>query len=69
MALEKAGAAVVSLNSAPFSALGRSTARTMGIENLGIVEVPWPLNAKDAPQTTDRIVQMLEHPVEAKPAK
>ncbi|MEK7681886.1 MAG: hypothetical protein AAB369_03570 [Chloroflexota bacterium] len=60
---------MISLNSAPFSALGRSTARTMGIEKLAIVEVPWPLNSKDAPQTVDRIAQMLQHPIETKPVK
>lgn len=41
----------------------------MGIEKLAIVEVPWPLNSKDAPQTVDRIAQMLQHPIETKPVK
>ncbi|MFH1485274.1 MAG: hypothetical protein ABIH46_04315 [Chloroflexota bacterium] len=66
MELQKRGAAVLTIVTQPFASLGRATARSMGMEKLPIIEVPWPFDAEDADKAVQEVLKVMAQAPTAK---
>ncbi|MBI2907096.1 MAG: hypothetical protein HYX92_05510 [Chloroflexi bacterium] len=56
---------MITIVTQPFASLGRATARSIGMEDLPILEVPWPFEAKDGDDLVKKIAPLLGKAPEA----
>ena len=49
----------------PFASVARVTAKSLGMESLPMIEVPWPFEAKDADDVVVKALSLLVKPSEA----